>query len=197
MGKKVLDAGCGGGAYVQHLLSKNFDAHGVELNDPFYQEAKKRGLGERIIKASATALPYDDKNFDTTYCFDVLEHVDDVSVMKELIRVTRKRIIVTVPRDNQGLQKFGVAFATYTDLTHLRYYTNESLRSLLSQFPHQAVRLEDEIPVDFRAIAVNTLKFESAFQPLSWFCTKALRLLVRRAKLNNHYAGIVGVIDLL
>ena len=116
----VLDAGCGGGAYVQYLLDCGLDAKGVELNDVFLAEARKRLPAERLVQADLLQLPFADKSFDTTICFDVLEHIDDRGAIRELARVTRRRLIVALPRESAQLAEFGLAFGTYSDLTHLR-----------------------------------------------------------------------------
>lgn len=46
----------------------------------------------------AHKLPFKDKSFNTVYCFHVLEHCFNPSkVIKELIRVTKNRVILAIP----------------------------------------------------------------------------------------------------
>ncbi len=129
IGPRVLDAGCGGGAWVGYLTEQGYDAYGVEYHREILGDAGRWGAGSRLCVGDVTRLPYADDSFDTTLCFDVLEHVDDVAALKELARVTRRRIIMAVPRENV-LGDMAVTFLTYIDLTHLRYYTFETLEAL-------------------------------------------------------------------
>lgn len=147
--KRVLDAGCGGGAYVDYLSRGGLDVTGVDRYQPFLQLARKNGRGGNFVQGDITNLPFQDKTFDCTYCFDVLEHVDDYSVIKELARVTAKRLILTVPAKDETLGKWGLTFYHYQDQTHLRYYTETDLRELVSAincsnstiFPEAAVHM--------------------------------------------------------
>ena len=119
-----------------------------------------------------------------------------MTAIRELYRVTAKRLIVTVPRENGELQQFGLAFATYTDLTHLRYYSLDQFRVLLSTVPHSSINIEEEVAIDFRSLAANTLTVRLPVPGFSWFGTKILRSLVRHCDQKKMCAGLVGVVDL-
>jgi 2-polyprenyl-3-methyl-5-hydroxy-6-metoxy-1,4-benzoquinol methylase len=124
-GKKVLDAGCSGGAYVDYLTRNGFQVTGVEKFDQFIELARERRRQGTLLEADITCLPFRDQAFDSTYCFDVLEHVDDRVALAELARVTSKRLILTVPRENDTICKFNITFLHYSDKTHLRNYTED------------------------------------------------------------------------
>lgn len=62
------------------------------------------GCGSHIIEGAVNIdeglpnLPYPDGSFDTVMCSDVLEHLDACGKpLEELLRVARKKLIVTVP----------------------------------------------------------------------------------------------------
>jgi hypothetical protein len=129
-GARILDAGCGGGAYVNYFCKKGYDAVGVDKYAKFLDVAAKKGFEGKFIESDILSMPFSDGEFDSAFCFDVLEHVDDVAALRELARVTRRRIIISVPLDGYLLFKHGLTFSTYMDLTHLRYYTPESVREL-------------------------------------------------------------------
>ena len=60
------------------------------------------------------ALPFRDKSFDTTICLHTLEHVRNLhAAVSELKRVSRKRLIVIVPRQK---------FFRYTPDYHLNFF---------------------------------------------------------------------------
>ena len=55
--------------------------------------------GETVVHALGHALPFPDNAFDTVTMFDVLEHLlseDTEAVCRELMRVARKRVLLTV-----------------------------------------------------------------------------------------------------
>ena len=55
-------------------------------------------LGAVNVDEGLPHLPYADGSFDTVIASDVLEHLDDpVTALEDLLRVARRRVIVTVP----------------------------------------------------------------------------------------------------
>ena len=45
-------------------------------------------------------LPYNDNEFTTVVCLQVLEHVTDpIQALRELKRVAKKRVVITIPRE--------------------------------------------------------------------------------------------------
>ena len=52
------------------------------------------------VEGSIYHIPFDDDAFDTVLCSEVLEHLEDPDAgLRELLRVARQRVIVTVPRE--------------------------------------------------------------------------------------------------
>ena len=163
-----MPTGCGGGGYVEYLLKKGYDVVGIDKIDAFIDEANRRGLTGHIYQADlAEQLPFGEKSFDTTICFDVLEHVDDEFAIRELALVTRKRLILTVPQEDRWLPRYNLAFAHYRDATHLRYYTPESLRELAAGIHPAKVEITGECPVHVRQIARTMLQPASKYPLLT------------------------------
>ena len=147
IGKTVLDAGCGGGAFVDFMCRLGFEASGIDLHDEFLTVTKERGYQGTFFQGDLTALPFADKSFDFTYCFDVLEHVDDAAALCELARVTRRRILAAVPRTDDAMGPFSLTFRHYQDTTHLRTYTEETLRRLAESVHPDRIEVFPELPV--------------------------------------------------
>ena len=95
---RLLDAGCGSGAMLDHL--RRFGSvTGVDVNVAAVEYALERGAGP-VKTAAVDHLPFADQEFDLVLCLDVLEHVpDDRQVLAELRRVSSKGgfLIASVP----------------------------------------------------------------------------------------------------
>ena len=124
-GRRILDAGCGNGAYVLRLIDQ-YDIHGLDTDEyPTWSSHPAR-----FRRGSVATLPYDDGAFDTIVSFEVLEHVPDpLTVLKEFWRVSRANIILSVPNCelSPGMQKSRLAYYHYTDITHCNFFTLDSI----------------------------------------------------------------------
>lgn len=88
---RVLDAGCGTGANLAHLIAERAApgslACGVDLATEALRFTRLRGLSS-LARASVTDLPFADGSFDVVTCHDVLVTVpDDRRAIRELARV--------------------------------------------------------------------------------------------------------------
>ena len=74
----------------------------------------------------------------------MLEHVpDDGAALAESVRVARKNVLFSVPvEDSLPDYSSGLTFRTYTDPTHLRYYTRQRIESLLALCSQKDYRIE-------------------------------------------------------
>lgn len=93
----VLDAGCGRGDVVAHLLRKGFKARGIEVSR-FAVENGEVQTGE-VLQGDLAKLPFPDRHFDLVFSSEVLEHIpaDHIpAVTKELVRVCRGRLFLTI-----------------------------------------------------------------------------------------------------
>ncbi len=158
IGPRVLDAGCGGGGFVHFLSEHGFAAYGADLHPEFLNVARRQGWRGALVQADLSRLPFADQTFDTTFCFDVLEHVDDRAVIRELARVTKKRLILAVPREDEIMGAYSLTFRHYQDKTHLRNYTPESLDVLARGVRPAAVHVFPELLVPARELALRLLQ---------------------------------------
>lgn len=146
VGERILDAGCSGGAYAEFVASLQRRVVGVDRYADFLRLAVEGDHRATYVQGDLAGLPFADKSFDCAYCFDVLEHVDDEAALRELARVTSKRLILVVPQENQLLEKHGLTFYHYIDPTHLRYYTEESFKELIAKIgPAQVTLIPDQL----------------------------------------------------
>ena len=83
-GLRVLDVGCGNGAYLRTLLARGIDAVGCDLSLGMLRSAG----APRLVNADVTALPWCDDAFDVVLAPHMLYHVPDrVTAARELRRV--------------------------------------------------------------------------------------------------------------
>lgn len=98
-GDSILDIGCGTGI-VMKLLAGFGTAFGMELSQEAIQFLKQRGLKLIVRSDAGRSIPFKANTFSTVSCLDVLEHLDDDSVvLDEMVRVCKPggHIIITVP----------------------------------------------------------------------------------------------------
>lgn len=87
-GRQILDIGCGTGATLDHLRRYG-QAQGIDLEAIPLQFSRRRGH-TRVLRASATELPFADEAFDLITALDVVEHLaDDVQGLREMRRALK------------------------------------------------------------------------------------------------------------
>ncbi len=90
-GRRVLDAGCGGGLVAKALADAGAEVVGLDLSAGSLRVAR-RAVGPRLVPAvgSLERLPFAAGAFDAGVAADVLEHVPDLpAAARELARVLR------------------------------------------------------------------------------------------------------------
>ena len=97
-GDSVIDIGCGRGYLTRQILKlgRFKEIYGFDVSPP--------SVCDGIVYQSGSILnlPYVDKQFDTVICAHTLEHIFDIdTAIKELKRITRKRLIIVMPRQRE------------------------------------------------------------------------------------------------
>jgi SAM-dependent methyltransferase len=136
-GERVLDLGCGAGAFLTALRQAGADPVGVEIAEAAAVKARATGVEVRLVEADGT-LPFGHGEFDLVWCSEVLEHVPDaLALLQETRRVLRPggRLLLTVPYHGR-LQAAAVAltrFDAHFDPMgqHVRFFTRTSLAATL------------------------------------------------------------------
>jgi SAM-dependent methyltransferase len=129
-GSRILDVGCGGGAYVL-ALANEYDISGVDYREfPSWSIEPKRFS---ISDAHKINLP--DCSIDTILSFETLEHLSDPEkALKEYYRISKKNVIITVPNCQltEGLKSSGLIYNHWIDRTHVNFWTLKELQDLVS-----------------------------------------------------------------
>lgn len=98
---KVIEAGCGEGNVTNYIYS-NYDCiiKGFDIGDTAIKEAKDNFSSIEFDKQSIYEISCKDDTYDLVVCCEVLEHLENYeAALKELIRISKKYIIVTVPKE--------------------------------------------------------------------------------------------------
>ncbi len=149
--KRVLDVGCGVGAYVRSLSRFGGEIHGVDIDPEKVLQAKETSA--LVDVAASEALPYPQGYFDMVLLHEVIEHVeDDRRAIEEALRCTRPQghIVVFAPNRLYPLETHGINWGgrhhegNFPLINYLpsrirnklcpyaRAYTSKELRSLVN-----------------------------------------------------------------
>ena len=102
VGDSILEVGSGDGNFAYCLAKTGKKVMATEIIKKSLTALQKKAEKEKIKLITKYAnlenLPFTDKYFDTTVCAHTLEHIRNIDMaIKELKRVTRKRILIIVP----------------------------------------------------------------------------------------------------
>ncbi len=132
---RVLDVGCGFGGYGRALLAAGYDWFGVEVKESDCVELARLGLPHQ--KVDGRSLPFAATSFDAAICVEVLEHIAaPEEFLAEIRRVTRRRLLVSVPNLEliPYLHRYAVVPWHLLEGDHKNFFTRPSLRKLLGEF---------------------------------------------------------------
>ncbi len=99
---RVLDIGCGIGAYVEKFRALDAQAFGIDVDlDKLTRAHHEKGLSTVTLSVSE-ALPFGENTFDLVLLHEVIEHVnDDRQTICEAHRVTKRGGVVVVFAPNR------------------------------------------------------------------------------------------------
>jgi glycosyltransferase involved in cell wall biosynthesis/ubiquinone/menaquinone biosynthesis C-methylase UbiE len=94
-GRRILDVGCGGGAYLLPLLQDGCDIAGLDFSAPFLTEIREtwrsRGMDDsrlHLVQADARNMPLPDKSFGVIFSYSTLYSIPDFPrVLSEIARL--------------------------------------------------------------------------------------------------------------
>jgi ubiquinone/menaquinone biosynthesis C-methylase UbiE len=137
-GDSVLEVGCGRG-YLAAKLGKLKPTTACDIFIP--EKLAKKYPKVKFESANIERLPYKENSFDTVVTTHTLEHVQDLArAISELRRVTKKRLIIVVPRQRPY---------TYNFSLHLNYFSHHwSFPALLGFRPHTLEYLGDWLYIE-------------------------------------------------
>jgi 2-polyprenyl-6-hydroxyphenyl methylase/3-demethylubiquinone-9 3-methyltransferase len=165
-GDRVLDLGCGDGAFAAELVTEHARVVGADVSRAALGRAAKRAPGAELVELDeGRPLPFADDAFDVVWAGETIEHVVDVvGWLAEVRRVLRfgGKLLVTTPYHGRvatvALGLRAGAFDSHFDprADHLRFFSARTLRALLADagFPDVEIRAHGGLPLLRRAFHV-------------------------------------------
>lgn len=73
---RILDAGCGPGVVVHHLLEQGYDAFGIDVSKDMLKLAREGGHGNRFFEQDMVSLPTPAQQYDGIWCKGAFPYVE-------------------------------------------------------------------------------------------------------------------------
>lgn len=142
----LLDAGCGGGIYVNHLQASGrrfMRLCGVDRSAAALKHVKVESQLANIDR-----LPFQNREFQAVSCLEVLEHLPlnvYAAALTELSRVAGDYLIVSVPYNqdlDQSLVRCEACATRFNPDYHMRSFDKDRMQVLFANYGFSCVRLE-------------------------------------------------------
>jgi SAM-dependent methyltransferase len=154
-GARLLDIGCGLGAYVRRISDFTDNAFGMDIDAPRVAQGARDGLSTLCVGVGES-LPFADGVFDGVLLNEVIEHVtNDRDTLREALRVTKPggRVVIFAPNRFYPFETHGVyigkryvfgniPLVNYLPdplrnrlVPHARAYTRKGLESITAGLP--------------------------------------------------------------
>ncbi|CAN5150973.1 class I SAM-dependent methyltransferase [soil metagenome] len=155
-GGHVLDIGCASGGLLALLRSRAGHLAGLELSPTAAQAAAQ--LGDHVVCGALedAGLPFEPGTFDLVVLADVLEHLcDPAAGLARAISWCRPggAILVSVPNIAHWHARLTLLLGRWPqndsgtfDASHLRWFTRDSMKALLTGAGLQHVELDAIVP---------------------------------------------------
>jgi 2-polyprenyl-3-methyl-5-hydroxy-6-metoxy-1,4-benzoquinol methylase len=129
-GHSILDLGCGNGSYVMALAAQRSIIGADHQLFPGWSSCPGRFavIDVRDLRAVRS------KSVDTVLLFEVLEHLEDpANVLREVGRICRKNVILSVPNAQltDGMTGSRLIYYHWIDRTHRQFFDRASLVDLI------------------------------------------------------------------
>lgn len=122
-GTTICDVGCGTGVLLEHIKKAHPEVTRLMGVDFAIDDANALD-GIEYTASKIESLPFKDDEFDTVICTHVIEHILDYrAAIAELRRITKKRLIIIVPREREYRYTFNPHFNFFP-------YTHSFLRAM-------------------------------------------------------------------
>jgi SAM-dependent methyltransferase len=166
--KRILDYGCGSGAFLASISGREIERYGTELAEAASRLASDRGI---IILSEDELVSQMEHAFDVITAIDVVEHATDIVALRRLFARLLKPgghlILLTGNLCSRAAALVGRYWYYMHYAEHLNFFSNRSIREWLEpDFSKFEVRLTCHHPLSFWE-AAKVAKAWASF-PVKW-----------------------------
>lgn len=139
---RLLDIGCGIGAFLDVAHKRGWEAYGVDISAFAADEAKKIA-GLKIFPGELKDIRFEAAFFDLITGFELIEHLDSPSqTLREAHRILKDDGLLIIQTANMDSLRIRMLQPEYYYLPiHLHYFTRETLVKMLEKTGFEAVRI--------------------------------------------------------
>ncbi len=134
----LLDAGCGGGAFVYAAQKRGWQASGIDLSETAIDHARDffQLNTDSVMQGSFESLVFEN-SFDVITAFHVLEHIHEpASFLKKVHRALKRKGLFVIAVPNFGSLDVRVSQEMHKQVCHLPYhvihFTPKTLTDLIT-----------------------------------------------------------------
>jgi len=130
-GDSVIDIGCGDGAFLAYLKSRNpaSPLFGIDISEEAISHLKERGIDGVRTDGTIPLRKLVDRDFDIVVLMEVLEHMSEAEAFfKEVLALNPKRIFVSIPNVGYLPYRLRLMFGGRFPATTILYHIKEHLR---------------------------------------------------------------------
>lgn len=144
VGQRIIDVGAANGALIRELrrrLPGQAEIIGIDLVP----------VGKDVLVGDLTALPYPDQSFDTVFCTDVIEHLDDQMLgecfaqLRRVLTVGGHAVFTTLNREDLSLSTVTCPKCRFEfhRWGHCRVFSPDTIRRLLESTGFEVVAVRE------------------------------------------------------
>ena len=141
---RLLDIGCGSGAFLAKMSELGWDAVGVEFDKQAIKVAREH-FGLNVYEGTLKEVGFFDNEFDALTINHVIEHFyNPITTLKECYRILKpkgKLVVITPNIESLGARLFGRAWLHWDPPRHLYILSSFALGSCAERARLQVVKL--------------------------------------------------------
>ncbi len=129
-GLRILEVGCGGGAFLSYLEEKGYKAVGVDILEESVRLASQRAKNCEVICGDAMRLPFESASFDRLVSHHLVEHLEDLSeALREWKRVLKPGGIMAICTPNRLYPSPRI----FEDPSHVHIFDGKELKNVVER----------------------------------------------------------------
>lgn len=173
IGRSVLDVGAYYGDFLKNIKNK-YEVYGTDIND-IRVELANQNIGSKSVVIDfkdGKLREFKDESIDTVVCMEVIEHVyDDIEAIRELMRVAKSRVIITVPFNERIRKEICIYCGKETPRSgHLHSYSLNNINSIEKEI---GIKFRKRF-IGFKYNIINRIVFSFKSYLLNLFIEKTL-----------------------